>query len=159
MKRIATLFLLCFLIIEASYSQELAPSKVPAAVRTAFAKQFPAARGVKYGSENQDYKISFLEQGKECVATYNSSGKLMETDKEIAVPSLPKTVSAAIAKNFPGYTIMAAVKREAPDAGACYETDLKKDEGGYSVRFSDKGEILQKEVRQVQYRVTTKPVR
>ena len=51
---------------------------------------------------------------------------------------------------------MTVVRREAPDKGICFEMDLKKNDAGYSVRFSDKGEILQKIVRKVQVKVATK---
>ena len=154
--KIATFFFVLLFIAQMGFSQELKPSQVPNPVRQAFTKQFPAARGVRYASDSQNYSISFLETGKECVATYNSDGKLLETDKEIAPSSLPKLVSSAINKNFAGYTIMTSVKREALDAGVCYETDLKKGDAGYSVRFSEKGEILQKKARTVQFKVTTK---
>ena len=55
--------------------------------------------------------------------------------------------------------MMAIIRREAFDKGICYEMDLKKDNAGYSVRFSDKGEILDKVPRTVEYKVTTKSKR
>jgi hypothetical protein len=54
---------------------------------------------------------------------------------------------------------MTVVKREAPDKGICYEMDLKKEGDGYTIRFSDKGEILQKIPRTVQLKVSTKPTK
>ena len=125
-------------------------------MKQAFAKQFPAAKAVKYALDKTDYQIDFLEQGKERIATYNAAGKLLGTDKEITSDGLPKEVSSAVAQNFPGYTIVTVVRREALDKGICFEIDLKKDDEGYSIRFSDKGEILQKVARKVQFKVTTK---
>jgi len=159
MKKIIIVFSACLLFGLVAYSQEISSDKVPMPVKQAFSKQFPAAKAVKYGLDKADYKIGFLEQGKECIATYNAAGKLLETEKEMTPAGLPKEVSSAVSKNFPGYAIVAAVKREASDKGICFEMDLKKDDEGYTVRFSDKGEILQKEARKVEYKVTTKPKR
>jgi hypothetical protein len=159
MKKIIIVFSVWLLFGLSAFSQEIKPDKVPNPVKQAFVKQFPAAKAVKYGLDNTDYKISFQEQGKECIVTYNAIGKLLETEKEITPAGLPKEVSSAVAKNFPGYTIIAAVRREAFDKGICFEMDLKKDDAGYSVRFSDKGEILQKKARKVEFKVITKSKR
>jgi hypothetical protein len=159
MKKVAVVVILYLLIGLAAFSQEIPPGNVPNPVKQAFAKQFPAAKAVKYGLDKTDYQIDFQERGKECIATYNSAGKLLGTDKEITSDELPKEVSSAVAKNFPGYTIVTVVRREALDKGICFEMDLKKDDAGYSIRFSDKGEILQKIARKVQFKVTTKSKR
>jgi len=149
----------CFLIVSFTFSQELTPASVPNAVKTNFSKQFPSAKMIKYEREDSYYKISFLNLAKSCIVEYNASGNLLETEIEVAPAALPKEVSSSAAKNFPGYTIVTAVRREAPDKGICFEMDLKKDDAGYSVRFSEKGEILQKIARKVQFKVTTKSVR
>jgi len=156
MKKIIIVFSAWLLFGLSAFSQEIKPDKVPNPVKQAFVKQFPAARAVKYGLDKTEYKIGFQEQGKECIATYNTTGKLLETEKEITPAGLPKEVSSAVSKNFPGYKIITAVRREAFDMGICFEMDLKKDDAGYSVRFSDKGEILQKKARKVEFKVTTK---
>ena len=111
MKKIAMIFSVCLLAGLAAFSQEITPGQVPATVRQAFAKQFPAAKAVKYGLDNADYKIVFQELGKECIATLNAQGKLLEIEKEVAAAALPKEVSASIAKNFAGYSVMTAVRR------------------------------------------------
>ena len=156
MKKIAFVVMLYLLIGLVAFSQEIPPNNIPNPVKKAFAKQFPAAKAVKYALDKTDYQIDFLEQGKERIATYNAAGKLLGTDKEITSDGLPKEVSSAVAQNFPGYTIVTVVRREALDKGICFEIDLKKDDEGYSIRFSDKGEILQKVARKVQFKVTTK---
>jgi hypothetical protein len=156
MKRLPFLLTLCFLIALNTFSQEIKSQKVPVPVKQAFVKQFPAAAAVKYAENGNNYEISFLIKDKSCIATYNSSGKLIESQTEITSSALPKEVHNAATKSFPGYEMVTIVKREAFDKGICYEMDLKKDDAGYSVRFSDKGEILQKVPRRVQVRVTTK---
>jgi hypothetical protein len=148
--------LVSFLFGLSAFSQEITADKVPVPVRQTFNKQYPAAKMVKYEKENADYKVSFLQQGKQFIYTYNKAGYLLETDEEIATAAIPKAVTSTINKKFAGYTIMTVVKREAPDKGICYEMDLKKEGDGYTVRFSDQGEILQKIPRTVQFKVATK---
>ncbi len=157
MKKVVTSFMLSFLIAIASFSQEITPDLLPLPVRQSFAKQFPGAKQVRYDQDNKYYIISFLEQDKQYIITYNDSGAVISADKEITPAALPKEVSSSVTKNFLGYTIATVIKREAVDKGICYEMDLKKDDAGYSVRFSDKGEILYKEARKVEFKVVTKP--
>jgi hypothetical protein len=159
MKKVATVLIISLLTGMASFSQEITFDKVPSPVRQSFVKQYPAAKSVKYEKGNTDYILSFQIQDKKCIVTYNSSGNVLAADKEITPNDLPKEVSSAVIKNFPGYKMEAIVMREAFDKGLCYEMDLKKDDAGYSVRFSDKGEILQKEPRRVEFNVTTKSKR
>jgi hypothetical protein len=155
MKKLLTTILLTFLVVITSFSQEITADKVPAKLKQSFTKQYPTAKMVKYEQNNSDYIISFLQQGKQFIITYNTAGQVTASDKEIDPAKLPIEVSASAQKNFPGYQIMTAIKREAADKGICYEMDLKKGGAGYSVRFSEEGEILQKEARTVEFKVKT----
>ncbi|MGA3014917.1 MAG: PepSY-like domain-containing protein [Bacteroidales bacterium] len=159
MKKLLTAILLTILIVMTSYSQEITADKVPARVKQSFTKQFPAAKMIKYEQDNSDYIISFFQQGKQFIITFNNAGQVTASDKEIDPAKLPAEVSASAEKNFPGYQIMTAIKREAVDKGICYEMDLKKEGAGYSVRFSEQGEILQKVARTVEFKVQTNPKR
>jgi hypothetical protein len=136
-------------------AQDLQPNQVPNPVKQAIAKQFPKASGIQYGMANSTYQASFYDQGKQCIVTCTANGTVLETDTEITPAQLPKPVSSSAEKNFKGYTIMTAVKRDATDKGICYEMDLKKGNSGYSVRFSDTGEILFKEARKVEINMKT----
>jgi hypothetical protein len=155
MKKLSTTIILAILVAMTAFSQEITADKVSARVKQSFTKQFPTAKMVKYEQNNSNYIISFLQQDKQFIITYNSAGQITASDIEIDPGKLPIEVSASAQKNFPGYQIMTAIKREAVDMGICYEMDLKKENAGYSVRFSDKGEILQKEARTVQFKVKT----
>jgi hypothetical protein len=146
----------CFLISSTVFSQNLAPEKVPALITKSFTKNFPAARDVRYSKEDQLYRIGFLTGEKQCFATLDQAGKLLETERAIDASQLPAEVRTAVSKNFNGYAIVDAVKREAANAGVCYEMDLKKDRAGFQVRFSPKGNILMKVARQEEIKVTTR---
>jgi len=144
MKKIIVLLSACLLIGLTGYTQKITPDKVPAAVKQAFAKKFPAATDVKYEMEKKDYEITFKEKGVEMSANFDATGKWLETETEIKESDLPKEVAASVAKNFAGFKISEPAKTETPDKGLFYEMDLKKDKEGYEVRFSVKGDILKK---------------
>ena len=151
------IFFTCLFISITGFPQDLAPENVPSAVRQSFSKSFPVAKNVRYTRQDQGYKVGFLWAEKQCFATLDKSGKLVETEKGIDASELPKEVKASVNRNFGGYAIIDAVRREAVDMGICYEMDLKKDRSGYQVRFSPKGEILLKVARKEEIKVITKP--
>jgi len=62
MKKIVVLLSACLLISLMGYTQKITPDKVPAPVKQAFAKKFPAATDVKYEMEKKDkegYEVQF----------------------------------------------------------------------------------------------------
>ncbi|MCX6245032.1 MAG: PepSY-like domain-containing protein [Bacteroidetes bacterium] len=156
MKKIFLMLSASVLLTIMAFPQEIAPAKVPGPVKQAFSKQFPAAKNISYEKLDQYYQAGFLQDGKQWFAIYDAAGKLQETQKTINPSALPKEITASVNKNFKGYTVVTAVKREASDKAVCYEMDLMKDQAGYQVRFSDKGEIMMKVPRKVELKVITK---
>ena len=145
MKKIIIVLLSAFLLISfMAFTQKVTPEKVPAPVKQAFAKKFPAATNVKYEMENKDYEISFKNKGTEMSVNFDPSGKWLETETEIKISDLPKEVSASVANNFAGFKISEASKNETPGQGLVYEMDLKKDKERYEVQFSPKGDVVKK---------------
>ena len=126
------------------YSQAITLEKVPAAVKEAFAKKFPAATDVKYQMEKKDYEVSFKDNGVGMSANFNSKGEWLETETVMIESDLPKEVLTSVATNFVGYMISAIVKIDGPDKVVNYEMNLKKGNTGYEVKFSPKGDILKK---------------
>jgi len=144
MKKIIVLLTACFLVSLMGYTQKLTAEKIPAPVKEAFAKKFPAATDVKYEMEKKDYEINFKDKGVEMSANFDATGKWLETETEIKESDLPKEVSTSTTKNFSGFKISEVAKTETPDKGLIYEMDLKKDKEGFEVQFSPKGDILKK---------------
>ena len=143
--KIKFLIVPAFLLIGMTvFSQQLTPDKVPAGIRQVFTKNFPAAKSIQYHKEKDVYIAAFLMGDKQCAASIDATGKLIETERGLDAAGLPLEVRNAVKQKFSGYTIMDAVRREAIDKGVCYEMDLKKDHAGFQVRFSPKGEILMK---------------
>ena len=144
MKKIIVMLSACLLISLMGYTQKLTVDKVPAPVKEAFTKNFPAATDVKYEMEKKDYEINFKDKGVEMSANFDATGKWLETETEIKESDLPKEVSASVTKNFAGFKISEIAKTETPDKGLIYEMDLKKDKEGFEVQFSSKGDVLKK---------------
>ncbi len=144
MKKIIVLLSACLLVSLMGFTQKITPDKVPAPVKQAFTKKFPAATDVKYEMEKKDYEINFKDKGVEMSANFDAAGKWLETETEIKQSDLPKEVSASVTKNFAGFKISEVAKVESSDKGLCYEMDLKNDKEGYEVQFSPKGDILKK---------------
>ena len=144
MKKIVVLLSACLLFSLTGHSQPIPADKVPAHIKQAFAKKFPAATDVKYKLETKDYEVTFKENDVRMSSNFDPKGNWLETETEINKSNLPKEVSASVAKNFAGFKISEVAKSESPDKGLVYEMDLKKDKDGYEVQFSPKGDVLKK---------------
>ncbi|MCX6307223.1 MAG: PepSY-like domain-containing protein [Bacteroidetes bacterium] len=144
MKKIIVMLLACVLFGFLGFTQTIAPEKVPAPVKEAFVKKFPAATYVKYEMENKDYEITFKDKGVGMSANFNAKGEWLETETIMIESDLPKEVLTSVATNFIGSSITEITKIEGPDNVLNYEMNLKKGKMGYEVKFSPKGEILKK---------------
>ncbi|MCX6246957.1 MAG: PepSY-like domain-containing protein [Bacteroidetes bacterium] len=144
MKKIIVLFSACMLFGIWGFSQEVNADKVPAAVKEAFTKKFPAATYVKYEMEKKDYEVKFKDNGVGMSANFNSKGEWLETETVMIESDLPKEVLTSAATNFVGFVMTEITKVEGPDKVLNYEMNLKKGKVGYEVKFSPKGEILKK---------------
>jgi len=74
MKKLIVLLSACLLISVMGYTQTITSEKVPAAVKEAFAKKFPAATNVNYKMEKKDYEFTFKDKGVGMSANFNSTG-------------------------------------------------------------------------------------
>jgi len=96
MKKIVVLLSSFLLISLMGNTQAITPDKVPAPVKQAFTKKFPAATDVKYEMEKKDYEVTFKDKGASMSANYDATGKWLETETEIKESDLPKEITALI---------------------------------------------------------------
>jgi len=73
--------------------------KTPAAVSTAFAKQYPAASKVQYEDNLFNVQVHFLSDSGKMVAKYDSDGKWKETEREFGYDSLPADIKTGFEKS------------------------------------------------------------
>ena len=144
MKKIILLLSVCFLFVFQGYTQTVPNEKVPAPVKEAFAKKFPAAANVQYEMEMKDYQVTFKDKGIGMSANFNPSGEWLGTETIMIESDLPKDVLTSVATNFVGFVTTEITKLEGPDNVLNYEMNLTKGKEAYEVKFSPKGEILKK---------------
>ena len=144
MKKMIVFVSACLLMGFMGFSQDILPEQVPAPVKEAFVKKFPAATDVTYKMEKKDYEISFKDKGVGMSANYNSKGEWLETETIMIESDLPKAVLTSVATNYVGFQMSEIVKLEGPNDVLNYEMNLKKGKEAYEVKLSPKGEILKK---------------
>ena len=144
MKKLIVLISAFLLISLMGFTQIIAPEKIPAEVKQAFAKKFPKATDIKYEMGKKDYEVSFKENGVVISANFNSSGEWLETVTIINESDLPKKVLTSIAKNFVGFMITEVSKVVSSKKVVYYEMYLKTNKKGYDVEFSPIGVVLKK---------------
>jgi hypothetical protein len=118
-------------------------TEVPAAVKTAFAQKFPTAKKVKWQKEKtNDFEASFMLDSKEVSATYSPDGKLKEVETEIPVSELPKAVTEALNKKYPGAKVDEAAKIERADNTVVYEAEMKVSGKKTDLLFDENGNTV-----------------
>jgi ABC-type transporter MlaC component len=126
MKKLIILSTLVF-AANAINAQKLKEAELPQKIKESFSKDFKEAKAAKWEKEKDgNYEAEFMFNKIEMSVTYNTAGDLLETESEIAVADLPKTVSEYVAKNFPGKKIKEASKIIEPDGSVKYEAEVSK---------------------------------
>ncbi len=117
--------------------------KVPKAVTDAFAKNFPAAKEIKWGKENaEEYEADFKINGNKMSANFLADGSWTETEATIAVSALPAAVAATVKTKYPAHTIVGAGKIEKANGEILYEAELKKSSKKMEVILNADGSII-----------------
>jgi len=73
--------------------------KTPAAVSTAFEKQYPTASKVQYEDNLFNVQVHFVSDSGKMVAKYDSDGKWKETEREFTYDSLPADIKTGFEKS------------------------------------------------------------
>ncbi len=130
-------------------AQTLTMNKVPPAVSHAFRAKYAAAQQESWELvASNTYQVGFFNAKKRQTARFDNTGKWLETETDVTNGQIPRPVSNAIPKNFPGFDIQIMSQIEAADGTITYEVVLFKGRENYDVVFSVKGEILKKEAGQ-----------
>ncbi|MET3115006.1 putative membrane protein YkoI [Pedobacter sp. CG_S7] len=133
MKRFFGILLAIVCAATAANAQKVSGDKVPAPVKTSFAKLHHGTK-VTWEMEKKDYEAGFIAAGKETSEVYSAIGKLLETEVEIKSAELP---SAVLAK-LKGMKIAEAAKITKSDGTVNYEAEVK----GKDLIFDAKGNLV-----------------
>ena len=123
MKRRLTVAVVLGVIAMSARGQKLNESQVPAVVKIAFEKKYPSAKA-SWDKEDANYEANFKQDGKAMSAVIDKNGTIVETETDIPVTDLPKSVQDYMKKNYPATKIEEAAKIVKANGDINYETEV-----------------------------------
>ncbi len=133
-----TILVLSFFVFSLVASAQKTP---PAVVSSTFKQMFKSAEKVKWDMEEaNEWEAEFMLSGKETSASFDLSGKWLETESEIEANQLPAIVKTAIEKEYKGAKMGEASKIETPDFNG-YEIALKQNGKSFEVHATKDGKL------------------
>jgi len=128
-----------------SSAQKITESEVPAQVKAKFQSLFHAARDIKWRKQkNGSYEAEFKQNTSELGATIDSVGNLKETEKEMKVSELSKSIFNYVAKNYPDYKITEAAQITYADGKPIYEAEITKGKDVFDLLFDGSFKFIKK---------------
>ncbi len=124
------------------YGQNVTP---PKEVQDVFLKEFKTAQNVKWEQEENEWEAEFKVDGKEMSASYDNSGKWLETETQVKITDLSAEIHKAINLQFNGWEIEKIEGINKPDFNG-YEIELENGETETEIIVSSAGEITIKKV-------------
>lgn len=137
MKKLA-LMMVAGLITSFAIAQKLSDKDVPQSVKSAFQKAYPNAMEVKWDKEGNSYEAGFNFNKTDYSVLFDANGNILETEIEIEVSQLPKSVSEYVATHFHGEKIKDAAKITDAKGVVTYEAEMK----GKDLIFDSKGNFI-----------------
>lgn len=131
------------LVTTFAFAQKVKESEVPAVIKSAFQKQHPNAKEVKWEKENSNYEAEFEMGETESSVLYDATGNLLESEVEIAVADLPKGASEYIQAHYKDQKNKEAAKITDAKGVVTYEAEIK----GMDLIFDNTGKFI-KEVKE-----------
>lgn len=142
MKKLSMSAIAVIVITFSACAQKIDAAKVPAAVKTSFAKQFPGT-SVKWEKEGTKYEAGFKQGGHEMSALFEANGTMEESEMEIPATSLPPAVMSYIKIHYSGVSVKEAAKITKANGEVNYEAEVK----GKDLIFDTNGSFI-KEVKE-----------
>lgn len=141
MKKLTMMSALAVIFTFSACAQKLDASKVPAAVKEAFAKLYPAVAAT-WEKEDGKYEVNFKQNGNEISALFEANGTMTESEAEMKPTELPATIQAYVAEHYKGKKIKSAAKITKADGSVNYEANVN----GKDAIFDANGKFI-KEVK------------
>jgi hypothetical protein len=146
MKNIMFIMVMALISHTDAIAQKIGAYKVPAPASDAFKTKFPAATNVSWEIEKKGvYEANFTNGKYKQAAQFDKDGKWQVTEINMKTSQLPKTVSDACAKAYPGYKMTEVVKMETLAFKECYELDISKGTEKLEVQILPNGEIIKRQ--------------
>jgi uncharacterized membrane protein YkoI len=111
-------------IAAASCGQNIASSKVPSVVQNTVQAKYASAAKLEWEKKEKLYEAEFTINNTDYSVLIDETGKIVSSKTNILVTDLPAGVTAAITKDYAGYTIDEAEKVE-KDGVTYYQVELE----------------------------------
>lgn len=133
-----TLTLIAGMITTFTFAQKLKENQVPNPVKKAFKKQYPTTKGMKWEKEKSNYEVEFEIKEIDYSVLMDSSGNILETEKEITIDALPTATKEYVSKNYAGQKIKEAAEITDAKKIVTYEVEIN----GKDLIFDSKGNYI-----------------
>ncbi|MBC8110213.1 MAG: PepSY-like domain-containing protein [Verrucomicrobia bacterium] len=120
-----TLILVIVLFSTLTFAQKLKKKDVPAEIKSAFQKQFPAAKRVKWTKEDSNFEAGFDQNDTEHSALFDAQGSLLATAFAIEATQLPSSVLEYLSTKYAGQRITEVSKITDAKGTINYEVKIK----------------------------------
>lgn len=131
------------IITSLTFAQKTQDKNVPAIIKSAFQKQYPDAKEVKWEKENENYEAEFEVGETDYSVLIDASGNIIETEIEISSDALPANAKEYVSQNHAGQKIKEAAKITDAKGTVTYEVEIK----GTDLIFDSNGNFI-KEVKE-----------
>ncbi len=118
-------------------AQKIDASKVPTAVKDAYAKKFPGI-AAKWEIEDGKFEAGFKQNGNTMSALFEANGTMTESEVDIKVSDLPVKVLAYVKEHYKGKSIKEGAKITKANGTVNYEAEVD----GKDVIFDVSGNFL-----------------
>ena len=120
-------------------AQDLKDKDVPAIVKSAFAKKYPAVKKVSWEKEKENYEANWGgKSGEDNSVMFSPTGNFIEIVEAISIDKLPSSIAPFIAKNYNGAKIKEAGKVTDALGKHTIEVEIK----GKDLIFDEKGNFI-----------------
>jgi hypothetical protein len=136
---------LIFMVVLAFVTVQAFSQKNPAEiVKKEFDKKYATAQSVKWNQEEKnEWEAEFIIGDKKMSASFDNTGKWLESETEITEKELPAPVTVTLNKDFLGYKRGDISILDSPQMKG-YEIGLKKGKTSIEVVIDSNGNILKK---------------
>ena len=116
----------------------------PKSVTDNFNSKFAGATKVKWDQEEtNEWEAEFKMNSHEMSASFDLTGKWLETESKLKKSDLPEKVLSAVTKEFDGWKIESVESFETPEMKA-YELGIEKGDTEMEIQVSADGKIISK---------------
>jgi hypothetical protein len=119
-------------------AQKLESSKIPEAVKTSFAKHYPAVKNIDWEMENGEYEASFKDKSVSHAVMFKKDGTFTESEIDIATNELPSPILGYMKEHYKNSPVKEASKITKADGTVNFEAGIK----GKDIIFDEQGKFI-----------------